>query len=71
MSERNLQPHYPLTKPTEAQVGWSIEEWCNATTICRASFYLLKTRPHLVKLGRRTIITEAPADYLARISIDI
>ncbi|MCA3029711.1 MAG: hypothetical protein ING66_14080 [Rhodocyclaceae bacterium] len=49
-------------------VGWSIQNWCAATSISRASFYLLALRPETVKLGRRTVVIESPAAYLARIA---
>lgn len=48
--------------------GWAIRDWCMATNISRASFYLLAVRPGRVKLGRRTIVIESPQDYLHRIA---
>ena len=53
------------TPPT---AGWSIPEWCSATSISRASFYLLAQRPRAVKLGRRTVVIESPHAYLKRIA---
>jgi hypothetical protein len=53
---------------TANAAGWCIPQWCAATSISRASFYLLAQKPKLVKLGTRTVIIESPADYLARIA---
>jgi len=47
---------------------WNIPSWCSATSIFRASFYLLAHKPRTVKLGRRTVVIESPADYLERIA---
>jgi hypothetical protein len=47
--------------------GWNIQSWCESVGICRASFYLLQDRPKVVKLGRRSIVVESPADYLQRV----
>jgi hypothetical protein len=57
---------YPTT-PAQA-AGWTIPAWCEATSISRASFYLLAQRPETVKLGRRSVVIESPAAYLARIA---
>lgn len=48
--------------------AWSIKDWCQATTISRASFYQLEAKPESVKLGRRTIVIESPESYLRRIA---
>lgn len=48
--------------------GWSIATWCGATSISRASFYLLARKPRTVKLGRRTVVIESPQIYLQRIA---
>ena len=48
--------------------GWNIPSWCNATSISRASFYLLANKPRTVKLGRRTVIIESPEAYLQRVA---
>lgn len=48
--------------------GWNIPNWCNATSISRASFYLLADKPRKVKLGRRTVIIESPEAYLQRVA---
>jgi hypothetical protein len=54
--------------PEAPTAGWTIPAWCEATSISRASFYLLAKRPETVKLGRRTVVIESPATYLARIA---
>jgi hypothetical protein len=48
--------------------GWAITQWCEATSISRASFYLLSQKPRIVKLGRRTVVIESPGNYLERIA---
>lgn len=49
--------------------GWAIPPWCEAANISRATFYNLPSalRPHSVKIRRRRVIIESPADYLQRI----
>ena len=58
----------PSEKHVGGGAGWSISNWCSATTISRASFYLLAQKPKTVKLGRRTVVIESPQDYLQRIA---
>jgi hypothetical protein len=53
---------------TLSAAGWCIPQWCEATSISRASFYLLVQKPKLVKLGARTVIIESPHAYLQRIA---
>lgn len=57
-----------IKSATVAPAGWNIPNWCAATSISRASFYLLALRPRTVKLGRRTVVIESPKDYLQRIA---
>ena len=52
----------------EMAAGWNIPTWCAATSISRASFYLLTHKPQTVKLGRRTVVIESPQSYLQRIA---
>ena len=52
----------------EIAAGWNIPNWCAATSISRASFYLLAHKPQTVKLGRRTVVIESPQSYLQRIA---
>jgi hypothetical protein len=55
------------------RAGWSITSWCLALDISRSFFYLLsrEMRPKSMKLGRRHIITEAPAEYVKRIGSQV
>lgn len=50
--------------------GWRVAEWSRAATISRAGFYLLPAehRPRAVKIGKRHIIIESPADWLQRMA---
>ncbi len=50
--------------------GFTLTEWCALTSISRPKLYTLAAnmRPKSIKIGRRTVIIEAPADYLARIA---
>lgn len=54
--------------PTTSRAGWTIPNWCSATSISRATFYLLAQRPRTIKLGRRTVIIESPEAYLQRMA---
>lgn len=51
--------------------GWSIPAFCASCSFSRASFYNIpdELRPRSVKLGKRHIIIEAPAEYLARLAM--
>lgn len=51
------------------RAGWSVRDWCAATSISRSSLYGLPNRlqPLSVKFGRRRIVTEAPASWLQRV----
>ena len=55
------------TEPVQS-VAWTIADWCSATSISRASFYLLASKPRAVKIGRRTVVIESPQSYLLRIA---
>jgi hypothetical protein len=50
--------------------GFAIAAWCRAVGISRATYYNLPSalQPSSVKIGKRRIIREAPAQYLSRIS---
>lgn len=52
------------------QVGYAPSDWCRRTSISRAKLYALpfSLQPRSVKLGRRRIIIEDPAAYLARLA---
>ena len=52
------------------RAGWSVPSYCSAVGYSRAMYYLLppELQPKSVKLGKRRIIIEPPADYLARLA---
>lgn len=52
----------------DQSAGWKIAQWCEDTSISRATFYLLAIKPRTVKLGRRTVVIESPQAYLQRIA---
>lgn len=60
-----------MTQPvaTPSKAGFSIAEWCPAAGISRATFYALPevSRPHLVYIGARPVITEPAGEWLARV----
>jgi hypothetical protein len=55
---------------TPHRVAWPIPLYCEACDFSRATFYNLPLalRPRSVKIGKRHIIIESPADYLARLA---
>lgn len=55
---------------SEAPAGRSIPEFAQQVGVGRATFYLLspKDRPATVKIGKRTIVRESPADWLAQMA---
>lgn len=54
--------------PAESRAGWSVKDWCRACSISRTTLYGLDEPPASVLLGRKRIITESPAAFLARIA---
>jgi len=52
------------------RAGWSIPSYCEACNFCRATFYNLPEdrRPRSLKIGKRHIVIEAPAEFLARLA---
>ncbi len=52
------------------QAGFPVNAFCAAINIGRTTFYALPPhlQPKTVKIGNRTIVTESPAEYLARIA---
>lgn len=54
----------------EARAGWPLRAWCASANVSVATYYTLKDgiRPKSVKLGKRRIIIEAPADWLRRMA---
>ncbi len=59
-----------MTISAPKQAGFNLTEWCELTSISRPKLYTLPTdlRPKIIKVGRRTIVIEAPADYLKRVA---
>lgn len=64
---RKTAPPKPVD--TKHKVGWSPREFSALTSIGRSTVYELPAdlRPESIRIGKRIIIVEAPADYLARI----
>lgn len=59
------------TKPDNPyRAGWSINDWCKSVDLARATLYTLPPtlQPSSVKIGKRRIITEQPADFLKRLA---
>jgi len=52
------------------RAGWSIASYCEACNFSRATFYNLPEdrRPRSLKIGKRHIVIEAPAEFLARLA---
>lgn len=46
--------------------GFRPADWAEAAGFSRQKFYTLEDPPKSIKLGRMRIITESPADWLAR-----
>ncbi len=53
----------------ESKVGFRVKPWCESVSISRATYYVLPVhlRPTAVRIGRIRVITEKPADWLARV----
>lgn len=54
------------TRRTIPAAGYRPSDWAEAAGFSRQKFYTLKVPPKSVKIGRMRIITESPADWLAR-----
>ena len=55
---------------SSGRVGWRLDRWCEDAGISRAQFYRLPPdlAPRSTQLSpRRRIVTESPADWLARV----
>jgi hypothetical protein len=50
------------------RAAWNIPEWSAALDLGRSTFYTLKIRPRCIKVGKRTLVVESPADYARRIA---
>ena len=55
-----------------ARAGWSIPVWCEACDFSRATYYNLpqSRRPRSIKIGKRHIVIEPPAEFLARLAAE-
>lgn len=51
------------------RAGWRLSQYCEATGLSRSYIYALskEQQPRSIKIGKRRVITEAPADWLQRI----
>lgn len=51
------------------KAGYSLSEWCPLAGITRASYYAMaaQSRPHGTHVGKKVVITEAPAAWLSRV----
>jgi excisionase family DNA binding protein len=56
-------------RPPRPKFAWSVEDWCNATSVSRSKAYELMKQNALrfVKLGDRRLIVEHPEDFLAKL----
>ena len=54
------------------RAGWSIPSYCEACNFSRALFYKLPPdrRPRTLKIGKRHIVIEPPAQFLARLAAE-
>jgi len=59
-----------IQPPQIERAGYDIPAWCAAVGISRATFYKLdgELKPVSVKIGKRHLIVERPADYMARLA---
>lgn len=51
------------------RAGWRLRDWLAAVGISRSTYYMLESNraPYAVTVGRAHIVTESPADWLARV----
>ena len=69
MEHPQRQHRKPIVQlPPEARAAWNIPEWCRELRLGRSTFYTLSIRPRYIKVGKRLIVIESPADYAARIA---
>jgi len=59
----------PKTAAVLQRAGWGVKEWCASAAISDALFYKLEPdlRPTSIKVLGKRVVTEKPADWLARI----
>ena len=50
------------------RAAWSVRAWCAALDLGRSTFYILDVRPRCIKVGKRLLIVESPADYATRVA---
>ena len=58
------------TPPPAQRAGYEVNEWCSIAGFGRALLYRLLgdgRGPRAVKIGRKTLIVETPAEFLARV----
>lgn len=69
MAKRVETPkHTEVGNPPNGRAAWNVPEWSAALTIGRATYYTLKVRPRSIRIGKRVVIIESPADYAIRIA---
>lgn len=58
------------TQTATARAGRSIPEWAALAGVSRSTFYALPDthRPRTVKIGKRLVIIESPAEWLERMA---
>lgn len=58
------------SQTANAQAGRPIPEWASLAGISRSTFYALPAqyRPRTVKIGKRLVIIEGPAEWLDRMA---
>jgi predicted DNA-binding transcriptional regulator AlpA len=64
---------HPVSESTKTdRAGWSIPSYCEACNFSRATFYNLPDdrRPRSLKIGKRHIVIEPPAEFLARLAAE-
>lgn len=73
MQRQDPSPCQPAGEPRLDRAVFSVNEFCEAHRICRATFYaLLKSGdgPSVMKIGRRTLITvEAARDWRKQMTV--
>lgn len=56
--------------PPPQRAGWRKRHWCESASIGLSTYDDLQDdlKPRSIKIGRRLVITESPADWLERIN---
>lgn len=63
-----LTGHAAEREQAPRRAVWNRPEWCAALNLGGSTFYTLEIRPRSVKIGKRLLIVESPAEYVARIA---